>query len=588
MSIDAANKAANDFTQSKSKWVRVIAGPGTGKSSNLKKRLTWLVNEDEIKPEQILVLTFTSIAVQDLKKDITALGLGDIEVSTLHSLAMRILESEKKQGRLLLDFEITTMLYDLEPEIGKVRNKKAIRKQIQVKTGLEDLSDEEKKLEAGRNKWLKQHHGLDLNDVISEVCGILKNNNAAKKRWRYSRILVDEYQDLNEAEQEFVDLLVAPSGKLTVIGDDDQSIYEFKGAYPDGIRLFPEKHPKCEDIRFAVCFRCPKSVVKKAETLIKHNRNRIDDKEFEANPDFTEGEIQTIISKTPEEEIEQLCMLIQEESKHINVGQIVVLVPVKERGRKLHDALQESGIPTLFCFRDFDFNIKENRNAFSYLTLAADPEDLISWRYLLGCDSKDRRSLSYKRILEFAKKEKTGILETLDKCISGEVKIPYTSALVSRYSRIKPQVEQIRAKPTLLLNMLNNNTHFMSVLDQAIKTYWSSGGPSAVRTAILDAVFSTEAIVASENVRIMSLHAAKGLSAKIVIIMSAVESLIPLASSGTLEEQRRLFYVAITRCKGGKEGEHPGKLIISAFRQSENGDKEYTLTRFLQEMEPES
>lgn len=86
MSIDAANKAANDFTQSKSKWVRVIAGPGTGKSSNLKKRLTWLVNEDGIKPEQILVLTFTSIAVQDLKKDITALGLGDIEVSTLHSL----------------------------------------------------------------------------------------------------------------------------------------------------------------------------------------------------------------------------------------------------------------------------------------------------------------------------------------------------------------------------------------------------------------------------------------------------------------------------------------------------------------------
>jgi len=587
----------DQFIQSTDKYVRVLAGPGAGKSFSLKKRLEYLV-DNKVTPERILVLTFTSVAVQDLKTEITKLNLGEIEVSTLHSLALRILADEKNGARRMQDFEVKTMLRDLEPEIGKIRkqssglNKEDLYKEL-FYNGKSTADDETKKqFESSLNEWLKQHNGFVLDDVIPHVCDYLKSTDSAKAKWNYDYILVDEYQDLNPDEQEFVEQLLAPNGHLTVIGDDDQSIYGFKGASPEGIREFANNHTPCMDIRFEECYRCPGLIVDKANELIKNNANRIP-KTFTALSDMQYGYCECISSDNPADEVDKVCDLIAAEIDNATVetGQIVVLVPIKQVGRSIHEALKKANIPSVFYFRDAVFDNKAVRENFSYLSLAVNRNDLVSWRYLLGEDKGECKAAGYAHIRKNAKDTKRSILEVLDDCANGN-KILYTSTIVNSYKSIKDKLEGLVDNPEKLMKMLSESdsgvrykTEFQKysqILDRAIKTEWDTGGYAVVRRAVLDEIFSPEASSASNNVRIMSLHAAKGLSAKVVIIMSAVEGLLPLDGKD-LEEQRRLFYVAITRCKGGKAGSYPGKLVISTYTESEEGEPR-TPSRFIREI----
>lgn len=585
MPIAKTKDPADQFIQSRSKYIRILAGPGAGKSYSIRGRLEYLVKNKKVDPKNILVLTFTSIAAQDLKKDIGDLGLGNIEVSTLHSLALKILSAEKKNVRLMQKFEIKTMLRDLEPEVGKYRAKAALFKSCRGKTENAGYTDEEKALLKDMNLWLKQHNAFIMDDVIPELCKLLRGNKSARKRRSYSYVLVDEYQDLNPAEQEFVELLTADSGKLAVIGDDDQSIYEFKGADPSGIRDFDKKHAGCEDIRFTVCRRCPSTVVTLAKQLIAHNKNRTG-VDYTALDGIQEGEWDVKWSATPEEEINTLCTLIKSKKAAPGYGQIVVLSPVKERGRALYDALQNARIDAAFCYRDDVFKSSTVRKNFELLTLAADPDNLASLRYLLGEGKKDCGAFVYKYIRDYDpdQRDKKGILNALKHYESMDSNNRQIRDLIKRYKQIKQDCEVIKNDPYALLEQFDPiDVQYKEILTKAIKSSWNSSGLCGIRNAVLDEVYSPESAAPSDHVRIMSLHAAKGLSAKMVIIMSAVEGLIPL-NNASIEEQRRLFYVAITRCKGGKKGEYLGTLIISAFRNSEDGNKNHQLTRFVDEM----
>ena len=579
------DEESNRFIYSESKWIRVVAGPGAGKSYCLKERLKHLVKTRVVKPEKILVLTFTSVAVQDLKKDIRDLGLGDIEVSTLHTLALRILAKEQKGLRLLLDFERDTMLRDLEPEIGATRAKKAMLKARMSNKDYVAETEEEKRFEASLNIWLAEHRGMILDDQIALACRTLQEN---REIWRYEYVMVDEYQDLNPDEQAFVELLTAENGSLAVIGDDDQAIYEFKGAAPQGIRDFARKHPGCEDIHFTVCRRCPPLVVECANKLIANNHNR-EDKVFTPIFALPKGEekddtFRLMMSETPEEEIDRLCQMIKDRSDITPLGEVVVLTPVKSRGQKLFDALQKKKVQAELCFRGAVFKDAVIRESVSLLRLLADPNDRISWRYLLGEEHDKRRALSYCRLRAYAQERNLDILTVLENCDAGEIKIPYTYALIKRYREITALLEEIRKDPDKILERLHDqNTQYAKILKEAKNREYSREGFAGVYRAVQIAAFSPESAVKSEGVRIMSLHAAKGLSAGMVIIMSAVEELLPRVKGSSIEEQRRLFYVGITRCKR-KEGQYPGKVLISAFKKSEDGEKDYTLSRFVGEL----
>lgn len=575
MSTKAKKDPAQQFIASKSARVRVLAGPGTGKSYCLKNRILRHVRDEGVEPEKILVLTFTSIAVQDLKKSLIELAdenpgldLKSVEVSTLHSLALRQLEKEKKNMRLMEKFEVDTMLRDLEPDFGIIGDKKKMLNNGLCKEGGDDYTAFERSLK----RWQKLHNGFTLNDPIGIMCKLLKSNKAARKRLCYKRVLVDEYQDLNSAEQEYIELLTAGRGKLAIIGDDDQSIYEFKGASPEGIKNYVNNHPDCEDISFSICRRCPKTVVKLANNLISNNTNRVK-KTFKEYSENQKGCVELITANTPDEEIVNICIKIRDErNADSNLKSIVVLAPTNNRGTILYEELKKQFPDVSLCYRGNLLKNYQVCESISYITLASNPEDMVSWRYLLGGNSKYRCASSYRVIADIAEKENKDILCVLDECCA-ERKIPYTSSLINRYRDIKNKLDNIKQNPSEYFGTFANSSDsdvkvYNAILQTAINDRFAKEGFAGVRSAILSAIHSPGEASESNNIRIMSLHAAKGLSAQMVIVMSAVEGLIPLKNAGTIEEQRRLFYVAITRCKGAKTGGYPGKLIISTYGQS--------------------
>ncbi len=600
-------EAQKQFIYSEKKRIRVLAGPGAGKSFCMKRRILNVVKEKGVSPEKILVLTFTSIAAQDLRNDIKDLAksnpgicLDKVKVSTLHALALEQLKKEKKIERWMFDFEKDTMLRDLEPKIGKIRGKKDLLKQCVGRSAEVTSTEEEACFKKSLDNWQEQHHGLVFDGLIPYVCQRLSKSADARERLSYDQVLVDEYQDLNADEQWYVELLTSKEGTLCVIGDDDQSIYGFKGANPSGIREFIEKHPGCDDIRFPECHRCPAIIVEYATNLIECSKDsgRID-KEFisfidEHGVKNQNGICESNSSETPAKELDDLREIILQgcsdieafankaKPKETGYGRIVVLSATKKRGKKLYDTLQKAGIPAAFCFRGAILGNKVVQENLSLLTLAAIPDDLISWRYLLGYGSSNRRALSYKRILDCVN-DKRGLHQVLAQCASGEISIPYTYTIIERYKEISKSLSKIRTDPTVLFNSLGEKEKdYADILRRAIKEKFQSDGLYAVRQAVLDEVFSPEAAAASDRVRIMSLHAAKGLSAQMVIIMSATDNMIPM-SGKDIEEQRRLFYVAITRCKGSID-QYPGKVVVSYFTHSEDGTVEHRMSRFFGEM----
>lgn len=605
MEIDVTDQ----FVKSNSKRICVIAGPGTGKSYSLKKRIKRLLIEKDIKPEKILALTFTNLSAKDLKKAMGEIeGIDDdilnkLEVSTLHSLALKILFEKNKQKHLMQDFEIKTMLRDLEPDIGKCRKKEQLFKSCRIKGNSSLFTKEELDFVKSRDQWLEQHKAFILDDIIKEANEWLtdKDNSETKGRWSYSQVLVDEYQDLNPAEQKFVNLLTADDGTLSVIGDDDQSIYEFKGASRDGILEFAEQE-NCEYISFSKCRRCPPFVVELANNLIKHNSKRIEKELVEH--EIKEGRIKLNNCQTPTEEIEKLCEIIKHEyDEHKNIlydeefnwDKIVVLAPTKKRGRDMFEALKKANIPVAFCFRGAAVTNDRIKERYALLSLTVNPEDPVSWRYLLGFRNCECYAKSYKHIRRYAEdkgyEDKGYDILTALKCY--ETDNPgnrYTRVFMERCQEIEKDLAEIRKNPYKLLEKLEQenpeDAQFYDTLKRAID---SNSGDDVFRKIFRDVreeIYSPEGTTKSDRVRIMSLHAAKGLSAGMVVIMSAVDGQIPLRSPNkTIEEERRLFYVAITRCKGSKEDENNyiGKLVISYYKTNDK-DKTYKMTPFLKEM----
>ena len=273
---------------SQTRFNRVVAGPGTGKSFALKRRVAKLL-EEGADPKRILPVTFTNIAAEDLQREMLQIGVSgceNIRGSTLHSLCMRILSRESvlqavgRTPRPLNKFELEPLLYDLSTSFGDKRARsKPIRAyeaawaRLQHEMPGHAHNAADAAFEAALVSWLTFHEGMLIGEIIPYVYRYLKDNPAAPERNLYDYVLVDEYQDLNKAEQGVVDL-VCDVANLCIVGDDDQSLYRFKFAHPAGIREFPSTHRITTEHQIVECRRCPTRAVQMANSLIAHNRDR--------------------------------------------------------------------------------------------------------------------------------------------------------------------------------------------------------------------------------------------------------------------------------------------------------------------------
>jgi superfamily I DNA/RNA helicase len=254
----------------------------------MKRRVARLL-EEGVPPARILPVTFTRIAAEDLHRELVGMGApgcDQLNGVTLHSLALKmlmrnhVLAATGRVARPLNDFELEPLLCDLAADHGGKRETKKKKQAYEAAWSRLQHEDPGFVLTAGDIafssaivSWLRFHHAMLIGEVIPQLYQYLRSNPAAAERSEFSHIIVDEFQDLNRAEQGVVELL-SGGASVCIVGDDDQSIYSFKHAHPEGIREWLQIHAGAADLNLTECRRCPTRVVDLANSLIQHNTGR--------------------------------------------------------------------------------------------------------------------------------------------------------------------------------------------------------------------------------------------------------------------------------------------------------------------------
>ena len=575
--------------------IRVIAGPGTGKSFAMKRRVARLL-ESGVSPKELLAVTFTRVAAEDLHRELQKLGVPgceELEGQTLHSLAMRILsrkhvlEAVGRSPRPLNSFEVKALLCDIAGESG---GKRAAKKLIQGYTAAWAQSqgdepgfaktDQEKAFQAALLAWLEFHEGMLIGELIPYLVRYLKDNPAAAERSEFKHLLVDEYQDLNKAEQTAIAYL-GEEAEICIVGDDDQSIYSFKCAHPDGIREWKDLHPACADLKMADCYRCPTTVVKMANALISVNTNRT---ARELTPLNDNGEGKVVVVQVPylHNEAAWITAKVQELlGKDVHPSEIIILVQRAVATKPILNALRGEGIPAKSYYEESQLDSETAQMRFALFKLFLDHEDRVALRYLLGSDRDDFRCNPYARVRQHCETSGDSPWVAMDKLTDEALKIAYTKPLVERFKLIKERLAELDAVKDDLAAFIDTllpdaDIDLSELRALALTQMEAAETPEELLSAMMQEITQPDIPPMVEEVRLMSLHKSKGLSSPYVFIAGCVEGILPPASDdalskeakdAALEEARRLFYVGITRVKADPKNDRPGSLFISYPQQ---------------------
>ena len=428
--------------------LRVLAGPGTGKTYTMIRRVAWLL-EEGVPPKRILVSTFTRTAAADLKRELKSLnvkGASSVRATTVHSLCFSILNRHEvlditgRVPRPLLEFEKRFLLEDLkEGEFGNIYKRRERLKAFEA-AWARLQSDQpgwpynplDRQFDELLRNWLVFHEAMLIGELVPHALRYLRSNPVSPERSGFSHILVDEYQDLNASEQALIGLL-AENAKLTIVGDEDQSIYSFKYAHPEGIADFPRRRPETTDETLDLCRRCPPNIVDMANHLISKNWGRTV-RQLKPNRKNEDGEVLIYQWESMEQEARGLATLVKNlvQASKVELGEVLVLAPRRQFGYGVRDALNAKGVKAISFFQDQALDgdpsdLAESRvqQAFTLLTLAANPEDRVALRCWCGFGSPNLRQEAWKRIRTLCTKHDLTLPETLNRVQCNELKIGF-------------------------------------------------------------------------------------------------------------------------------------------------------------------
>jgi DNA helicase-2/ATP-dependent DNA helicase PcrA len=562
--------------------LRVVAGPGTGKTFALMRRIARLL-EEGADPKRILLVTFTRVAANDLEKELDRLKVQNAPVirkGTLHSVCFSILGQQHvlqitgRTPRPLLEYEERFLLEDLglDKSFGKYYERKATLQAFEASWATEiqqdpmgPNDDNERRFQVTLNEWLRFHQAMLLEELAPETLKYLNDNPASPERSKFAHVLVDEYQDLNRAEQKLIDLL-AGYGTLTVIGDEDQSIYEaFRFAHPEGISEFHIEHPGTHDVPLSECRRCPTNLVAIATALIKNNLRR-KGHDLLPKPGNGEGNLHIVQWQTVEEEVNGIAKYVHNmiEREEFDPGEVLILCPRRQFGYMIRDALVKLGrsAHSFFHEEELDGNPKKldecsSQEAFTLLTLLVKPDDRVALRCWLGFGNVNLRAEEYQRLREYCSKKSIEPRQTLDGLLAGSLSIDGTRGITKRYKLLIDRLESLKLKTGLELfdALFPSDQDWTDPFRTIVGGIQGDQSVDKVFDLLKSNITQPELPTNVEYIRVMSLHKSKGLTADHVIVTDCIEGLIPYRLDGPpseeqlryVEEQRRLFYVAITR-----------------------------------------
>jgi DNA helicase II / ATP-dependent DNA helicase PcrA len=561
-------------------FIQVVAGPGSGKTFGLERRIQRLVLGDGVDPELIYVGTFTRAIAKELSVSLASnRDNRRPKILTLHSLATELLKkhSEAVPGRrfrFLLEHEEAAMLYDLEalvPELNTHEKRKDELRKIQAMwANAQNLSDD--RFRGALTRWLEDHGGMLIGEVVYLALGAM--NQGAMPVGQFSHVVIDEYQDLTAAEQELVNSLRSDKGSLMVLGDNDQSIYGFRHNHPDGISGFAAKFagPELEQLKIPENRRCGKVIVELANRMMAAagpTKPPMISKRTET------GEIHNLVWQSDSEEINGLARFINGTPDK----KFLVLVPRKLFGYRLKDAIGQDA--STFFHEEV---LKEPlvRKRFALASLYADVDDNVAMRAWLsfhGSSDNFGDNRNAKAVASLAGSGLSG--HALLKAIhdggvvprgEGQASVKKQAALlIETHAQLEgkslSEIAAIIFDPTLADDIENETKRIyarndLSLLRDAAEALLADEkDPNWGKIVdVLRYRISTRAPLLSDEpesrVTIMTLHGAKGLEADEIIVAGLADQVLPGPPEDTdaetrlkYDEQGRLLYVAVTRAR---------------------------------------
>ncbi|MCH8326149.1 MAG: UvrD-helicase domain-containing protein [Bacteroidetes bacterium] len=598
-SLNAVQKEAVEYYNGSS---IIVAGAGSGKTRVLTYKIAYQISKG-IKPENILALTFTNKASNEMKdriKELIGAKANFLWMGTFHSIFAKILRTEAEHINYGKNFAI----YDTEDSISLVQNtltnlnieiNDATAKSIRHKIGVMKnhmISPEEfrekhaksttdKKIATVFEEYQKRlviNNAMDFEDLLLKPIELFQSNNKILQKYKkiFKYVLVDEFQDTNIAQYTLLKMLVNKTGNICVVGDDAQSIYSWRGATISNMLNFEKHFTKCKTFKLEQNYRSTKCILMAADSVIKNNKNQIQKTLWTENND---GE-QLILLKCSDEKDEafQIAKFIQKEiiKKKLSHKDFAILYRTNAQSRALEDIFRREKIPYKIVGGIEFYRRKEIKDLIAYLKVLSNQYDEESLLRIMNYPQRGIGSTTLKRMIGFARKHDLTMFKTmarifevidikeriqknvkgfrllLDKYIDLKDKLSIgelSRALVDELGILRALKSQ---NTTDSLSRRENINEFLSAL-----TEFSDNNKKATLEDFLEEVSLISGIDTYENeknsVTFMTIHSAKGLEFPIVFISGCEEDIFPLAnrfnSDASIEEERRLFYVAITRAK---------------------------------------
>ncbi len=572
---------AHELIESDAQVIRVVAGPGSGKTTCLKRRLQRLIQKDEIDPKTVFVGTFTRAISRELRE---ALGT-EVRISTLHSLAYGLLRKypaacQGMQLRFLLRFEEDALLYDVEgvaKSIGNIHKRREALRMLQASRS-QRAKYANARFDGAVRRWLQRHRAMLIGEVVHLCVVGLESDDIPSGS--FGHVVIDEYQDLTAAEQELVRLVWSTTGSLTVLGDNDQSIYGFRFNHPDGIADFHLAWPQCKDLTFIDNRRCGERILDVANLMMAEASGT---KPPMNSKSARVGELKAVQWNTLDDEITGLANVINSYADE----SFLVLVPRRFIGYRLADAIG-SDARTTFSEQALEHSIAQE--CFATVSLLANPEDFVAARAYLGFHGTSRKQAPGRNAEAYASlPTNIGGHEMIRQIATQKVNISGTGqSHIQERAKKAVQLIDCSLTPTETIDLAFNDSlaneeqddekrrwlaeHLRELRDAAHELLMRPDTPTLSKVIeTMRYQIATRAPLQSSDdeeprVKIMTLHSAKGLEADNVVIAGVADQFMPGTETdqNVIAEQRRLLYVAVTRARD--------RLIISWPRRIRTAD----------------
>ncbi len=596
-----------EAVQCKNQHILILAGAGSGKTRTLTYRIAYLIHELNIDPANILAVTFTNKAAREMKERVEKLVKGSLSklwIGTFHSMFARLLRMEAKSLPYGTDFTI----YDTDDQVSALKKVMSI---LNIPQQLHSPKLFQTRISQAKNKMippdkldLKKEDNFDtlLPDVYRRYDEFLRENNAVdfddllllpvklfhdnpqilkKYQKKFKHILVDEYQDTNRAQYSLINTLVGKSTSICVVGDEDQSIYRWRGADINNILNFNQDYPDADVFRLEENYRSNKYILNAASALISNNTERLGKDLWTSRKDG--DPIILMDSENESDEAKKIVENIHKEmfSKKRSFKDIAVLYRTNAQSRALEDEFRKNAISYSIVGGVKFYERKEIKDILAYLKIITNPKDSVSLRRIVNFPLRGIGETTVGKIEKFAETlnislfKGMGRVKEISSISSGMANRVFEFyEMISKYQKSSKKISAAE-----LTSSLTHETGIITHLKNEYDQYESESRLENVYELFSSIeIFSTEreqekkdsslsafledvALLSDidsmnttrNSVTMMTLHSSKGLEFPVIFITGMEMGLFPLqrnfADNSELEEERRLLYVGMTRAE---------------------------------------